>query len=176
MADSASGNPVNPEQSAPPPPPALTAEELLARLQSELINLSARQAEAEKSYNNACHHISEQLAHLSQQQTRPPRTRVKAATPSDYDGDRSKGRSFINSCNVYFRLCADHFADDQARILWALSYMKHGRAAKWADGIFRWEEANDGEARFVDWADFAEEFRMQFFPVDSESGAVNVLV
>ena len=76
---------------------------------------------------------------------------------------------------MYFRLCADHFADDQAWILWALSYMKHGRAAKWADGIFRWEEANDGEARFVDWADFAEEFRTQFFPVDSESGAVNVL-
>ena len=145
--------------------------------------MTARQTETETRFTHTCQLLSEQLAALIPTQHQPappppPRTttsKARVATPSDYDGDRSRGRSFLNSCNIYFRLCDHQFENEQTRILWALSYMKQGRAAKWADAIFRWEERNPGADRFMDWEDFAEEFRAHFFPVDAEASAVNTL-
>ena len=70
------------------------------------------------------------------------------ALPNEFDGDRTKGMAFLRSCQTYFRLCPDSFSDDQMKILWALSYMKSGRAAKWTARIFRWEEENHRMRRF----------------------------
>jgi len=145
--------------------------------------MTTRQAETENRFTETCLLLSQQLALLTTQPQRPPTppaprtasSKARVATPSDYDGDRARGRAFLNSCNIYFRLCESQFENQQARILWALSYMKHGRAAKWADAIFRWEERNPGCDKFLDWEDFADEFRTHFFPVDSEASAVNVL-
>ncbi len=53
--------------------------------------------------------------------------------------------------------------------------MKDGRAARWADQIFRWEEKHEGRARFLDWRHFLEAFQRHFFPVDSEAAAINRL-
>lgn len=53
--------------------------------------------------------------------------------------------------------------------------MKSGRAAKWADSVFRWEEQHPGDSKFLDWSDFVDTFKTHFFPVDSEASAVNVL-
>lgn len=176
--------PAQDQQTAPSPP---TAEQILLQLRQDLHTLTTRQTEAESHFQETCLMLSQQLSLLVNQQQRsdtpappppPPKTtssKAKVATPSDFDGDRSKGRTFLNSCNIYFRLCGSQFENEQARILWALSYMKHGRAAKWADAIFRWEERNPGADRFMDWEDFAEEFRAHFFPVDSEASAVNTL-
>ena len=50
--------------------------------------------------------------------------RVKPASPSDFDGDREKGRAFINTCCIYFSICRDSFKGDQVRIHWALSFFK----------------------------------------------------
>lgn len=176
--------PAQDQQTAPSPP---TAEQILLQLRQDLHTLTTRQTEAESHFQETCLMLSQQLSLLVNQQQcsdtpapppPPPKTtssKAKVATPSDFDGDRSKGRTFLNSCNIYFRLCGSQFENEQARILWALSYMKHGRAAKWADAIFRWEERNPGADRFMDWEDFAEEFRAHFFPVDSEASAVNTL-
>jgi hypothetical protein len=167
-----------------PAQPAFPVEDALVQLQQELHAMAVRQAEAETRFAETCQLLSQQLALLVPNQSERPLTppaprttssKAKVATPSDYDGDRTRGRAFLNSCNIYFRLCESQFENQQARILWALSYMKHGRAAKWADAIFRWEERNPGSDRFMDWEDFADEFRTQFFPVDSEASAVNVL-
>ena len=54
---------------------------------------------------------------------------LKPATLNDFDGDRLKGRAFLNSCRLYISLCENQFQDDQAKIHWALSFMKSGRAA-----------------------------------------------
>lgn len=171
-----------------PPTPQPTAEQILHQLATNMQRMTERQDLAEQNANNALQEIMSQLATLTAAQSvptpvpppppPPPRrstTHAKVATPSEFDGDRLRGRAFINSCSVYFRLCPDHFRDDQEKILWALSYMKQGRAAKWADSIFRWEERNPGDWRFLDWESFVEEFRAHFFPVDSEASAVNVL-
>ena len=55
------------------------------------------------------------------------------ALPTEYDGDRLKGQAFLTSCQTYMRLCPDLFPEEQTKITWALSYMKSGQAAKWAE-------------------------------------------
>ncbi|GLB33380.1 hypothetical protein LshimejAT787_0102640 [Lyophyllum shimeji] len=50
--------------------------------------------------------------------------RLRPALPDSFDGEREKGRAFINSCNLYMSLAPDAFSDEQTRINWALSYMK----------------------------------------------------
>jgi len=55
-----------------------------------------------------------------------------------------------------------------------MSYMKAGRAGRWATCEFE-HEAKSGHLRFIDWVNFEEEFRKDFMPLDSEATAVNVL-
>jgi len=55
-----------------------------------------------------------------------------------------------------------------------MSYMKTGRANRWATCEFE-QEAKNSHLRFIDWLDFEEEFRKDFMPLDSESAAINVL-
>jgi hypothetical protein len=105
----------------------------------------------------------------------PPATaltqsRLKPATPGEYDGNRVKGCAFYNSCMLYMRLCAAEFPDDQAKINWVLSYMKGGRAAIWADWIVRYD-SNNTMPRFATWELFASAFRSSFFPENEATDA-----
>jgi hypothetical protein len=59
--------------------------------------------------------------------------RLKPGVPPSFDGDREKGRAFMNSCVLYQLLCAAEFQDDQAKIHWVLSYMKSDCTATFAD-------------------------------------------
>lgn len=102
------------------------------------------------------------------------KTSLKPSSPSEFDGDRSKGKAFITSCRTYIRLCPEAFEDDATQIIWAMSYMKSGRAGRWATREFE-HEARDGHLRFVDWLDFEEEFRKDFLPLNLEAAAVNTL-
>jgi hypothetical protein len=107
-----------------------------------------------------------------------PRQRTaRPAAPPDFDGDRSKGRAFLNSCQTYIRLCPKEFLDEQTKIVWAMSYMKSGRAQKWTERIFRWEQQpeNAGSARYIDWEDFRNEFQKEFTPAHADALAVNRL-
>jgi len=67
--------------------------------------------------------------------------------------------------------------DKQAKIVWAMSYMKAGQAAKWSAHVFGWEEQpeNVGYHKFVDWEDFWDEFKREFCPVYADSAAINQL-
>jgi len=167
-------------------------------LQTAMAALMARQEKTEDTFERAINNIQAHIDRLTAAQNassapatastshtvssdphtptlRSSTSKIKPATPSDFSGDRTRGRAFLNSCQTYIRLCPDHFPSDQHKILWALSFMKDGRAAKWADQIFRWEEAHDGSERFLDWEDFSDEFRQNFFPLDVETAAVNRL-
>jgi hypothetical protein len=62
---------------------------------------------------------------------------LKPVTPNDFDGDRIKGQAFLNSCQLYISLCEDQFKDEQAKIHWALSFMKSRRAALYANSMLR---------------------------------------
>ena len=102
---------------------------------------------------------------------RPP----PPALPNEFDGDRSRGQAFLTSCQTYMRLCSDSFPSEQTKITWALSYMKSGRALKWAERIFQWEEKNGGYPRFLDWEEFRKDFRKDFCPAHSDVAAINKL-
>ena len=108
----------------------------------------------------------------------PPRShKARPSVPTDFDGDHSKGIAFLNSCQTYIRLCPEDFADEQTKIIWAMSYMKSGRAQKWTAHIFRWEQQpeNSGANKFFDWEDFCNEFRKEFTPAHSDALAINRL-
>jgi len=130
------------------------------------------------------------LAGMTQIQAQPPtaathptasavktKNDLKPSPPPNFDGDRHKGRGFINTCQVYFRLRPDNFPDEQTKIQWAMTYMNQGRAQKWANRVYHWEAipANAGNPHFVDWDDFRSRFRAEFFPLHSDAVATNKL-
>ena len=99
---------------------------------------------------------------------------LKPSFPPDFAGDRNSGKAFLTSCRTYIRLCPDSFEDEPTKIIWAMSYMKTGRAGRWAAREFELE-AKIGALRFTDWYDFEDEFRKDFLPLDSEATAINIL-
>jgi hypothetical protein len=90
-----------------------------------------------------------------------PRRRVKPSPPSDFSGDRTKGRAFINSCDLYIRLASEQFSSEEDKINWAYSFMKSGRAALFVDRMMRFE-ARVGTPKFTDWAEFRKTFTAEF--------------
>jgi len=99
---------------------------------------------------------------------------LKPSTPSKFNGDRSAGKAFLTSCQTYICLCPESFEDNLTKVVWAMSYMKAGRAGRWANHEFE-HEAKSGQLHFIDWVDFEEEFRKDFMPFNSKAAAVNVL-
>ena len=71
--------------------------------------------------------------------TPTPISRLHPANPSDFDGDRSKGRVFLNSCELVYTLCLSDFTNDHSHVLWTLSFMKTGRANSFIEQTLQWE-------------------------------------
>jgi len=111
----------------------------LATLEQALAELQAKDA-------NTQHKLDIFISHIPQSENPIPSTQItsvtlkthglKPALLSEFNGDRTKGMAFLNSCQVYICLCPNSFTDEQAKIIWAMSYMKAGRAAKWSARIF----------------------------------------
>ena len=49
------------------------------------------------------------------------------------------------------QLCPDNFWDEQAKIIWAMSYVKAGWVSKWTARIFRWEEQPENSDSSTFW-------------------------
>jgi len=115
------------------------------------------------------------LKTASPEASAPPRkkTSLRPSPPADFNGDRTKGKAFLMSCRAYIRLVPESFDDEAQQIVWAMTFMKSGRASVWAQRIFREEEAHG--LPFVDWFDFENEFRKHFTPLNSEATAINKL-
>jgi hypothetical protein len=105
---------------------------------------------------------------------REPSRGLKPATPNDFDGDRLKGRAFLNTCRLYISLCESQFRDDQAMIHWALSFMKSGRAALYSNRILR-REASEVLPAFVSWKGFELDFISKFCPKNEATVALTKL-
>jgi len=67
------------------------------------------------------------------------------------------GKAFLTSCQVFIRLRPEAFQDEATKVVWAMSYMNSGRAAKWVSRTLD-QEASLGRLRFLDWMDFEDEF------------------
>ncbi|GLB38036.1 hypothetical protein LshimejAT787_0410870 [Lyophyllum shimeji] len=97
--------------------------------------------------------------------------RLRPAPPDSFDGEREKGRAFINSCDLYMSLTPDAFPDEQTRINWVLSYMKGGRAARFAARTLRYPNSHGGVPRFGTYAEFRAQFIVEFCPRDEKRKA-----
>ena len=64
-----------------------------------------------------------------QQVPAPAPDRVKFAEPSTFDGSHTQYKTFIQELELFLR--GYHVADDQTKIIVALSYMKEGPALEW---------------------------------------------
>jgi hypothetical protein len=97
---------------------------------------------------------------------------IKLASPDNFDGDRSKGRAFLTSCELYLSLAGPDYPDEQSCIHWALSFFKSGCAATFSEHIVR-QEMRTGVMGFADWTDFTSEFMSTFCP---ENEAMSMLM
>ncbi len=93
---------------------------------------------------------------------------LKPSPPPDFDGDHFAGKAFLMSCRTYIWLHLEAFDDGFVKIVWAMSYIKSGRASRWMTWEFK-TEARNGRFRFLDWLDFEEEFRKDFLPLNAEA-------
>jgi len=103
-----------------------------------------------------------------------PHHRPKLSCPLDFNRERHNGHAFLNSCSLYIHLALEQFHNKQKKILWALTFFKGGRTAKWSENIFR-QEADTGVFPIQTWGDFEQQFRLHFFPVNAEADMINTL-
>ena len=88
---------------------------------------------------------------------------VKPKEPEAFDGSREKAPTFVRSVQQYVRLMSHQFRSEEDKIVWALSYMSEGRAARWANMIFENHiETTDREKKIATWGDFVVMLRKEF--------------
>jgi len=183
-------------------PPAVA--DALGYLQHHLQELTKRQNASEHVINNTLMGLTAQIQQLTQLMTGPAltptvapspvttspppvnppspvpststkqRTRPKLPSLPDFSGEQTSSRAFLNFCTLYLRLAPEQFSCDEEKIFWTLAFFKDGRTARWSENFFR-QEVDTGIFPIQSWADFEQQFRSQFFPVNAEADAVNAL-
>jgi len=99
-----------------------------------------------------------------------PRQRVKAREPDSYDGtDPSKLRAFLSQCKLVFRSSPQAFANDELKIMYAVSYLK-GTALRWFEPILSLDEIDLPLHAYV-WNAFEEELKSTFGEPDPVASA-----
>jgi hypothetical protein len=105
---------------------------------------------------------------------REGRTGPKPAAPADFEGDRTKGRAFLNSVQWYMRSRGHEFRDTDHKVAWTLSFMKSGRALTFVNQITRQTE-KQGHIPYETWSQFWKELEKRFLPIDESEEAINTL-
>jgi len=123
--------------------PAPTESERIHNLEQAVAEMKSEITASHKLFQS---YISQQMGKTPPTEDPPPSPRrpasrlsdttsagrkklsLKPSTPSEFDGDRAKGKAFLTSCRTYIRLCLEAFDDEVQQIVWAMSYMKTGRA------------------------------------------------
>jgi hypothetical protein len=91
---------------------------------------------------------------------------IKVAKPDDYDGSPANVEKFLHQCNLY--LASETFSDRQ-KIIFALSYMKLGRALPWAE--MKLEQLNAGFYLGHSWTTLQKDIRDAFGDTDRKATA-----
>jgi hypothetical protein len=92
--------------------------------------------------------------------------KIKVATPDIFTGDLAKSEEFINSLHLYFY--GNPGIPDDAKITFALSYMKGGTAGQWSKRILKeYSQARKDPS----WDSFLDDFRRSFSDPDPQGTA-----
>lgn len=112
-----------------------------------------------------------------EKQSKKP-SEIKIGSPNDYDGNSETALQWFNSVTVYLILNKHIYDDDTNRIIFALSFMKSGPAAAWANTIN--EEAlrqkpNGARMGWGSWPAFDAAFKASFTYGDTQAKALDGL-
>ncbi|ESK95370.1 hypothetical protein Moror_3870 [Moniliophthora roreri MCA 2997] len=108
----------------------------------------------------------------------------KVAVPNSYDGSASKASTFLMEVDLYLMANDTLYPTDKDKILFTLSYMKDGHAAKWMKAktdkykqALKEKQAKPSDTKPEDqihlmmWEEFLEDFKKAFQPVDMGTNA-----
>jgi hypothetical protein len=101
----------------------------------------------------------------------PTKNRLRPGLPLDFDSNRAKGHDFLKSCSLYMSLCSSDFADNQAKILWVLSYMKSRHGSNFTSDLVKYAETN-GCDYYADWPAFHVTFIKNFLPANESTTTI----
>src|ERR1700753_920474 len=95
------------------------------------------------------------------------------ATPTPFDGTYSKAQSFLNSCTLYIDGRAAEFPDDAAKVYFAVSYIKEGKAKTWLDNLL--QNGSTVLDIFPSWIAFIRAFNTRFSDPLAEDSAKRLI-
>lgn len=145
----------DPEMETDPPPSderISRLEQLVAELSATVHTLSTRLAAAEAKVLTLETPAPAPSAPVSVSTSRP-----RFPPPPHFDGDREKGRAFIEALQLY--ASAVTFDDDQQAIAWALSFCSSGHA------IFVRRDYLSAHIAWPTWDAFLDYLRLEFLPI-----------
>ena len=153
--------------SAPPPPAGKVKEEEVNK-DTELLNQIRWMMEEA---------VEDGFKQEDENRSKKP-SEIKIGTPSDYDGNPSTAKQWLNTVIVYIILNKHIYNDDAKRIMFAQSFMKTGPAAAWAN--VKNEEAlqlkpNGARVGWGTWSAFETHFKSSFAYGDAKAIALNEL-
>uniref|UniRef100_A0A0W0GCK7 Putative reverse transcriptase-rnase h-integrase n=1 Tax=Moniliophthora roreri TaxID=221103 RepID=A0A0W0GCK7_MONRR len=91
---------------------------------------------------------------------------VKAALPRAFTGTRKDAKKFLQEVLIYIALNPKAFPDDRLKKLFLLSYMTDRPGEFWKNDKTNLLLTFDAEAKKVTWAEFIDDFRTSFKPLD----------
>ncbi|KAI3603641.1 hypothetical protein WG66_006094 [Moniliophthora roreri] len=91
---------------------------------------------------------------------------VKAALPRAFTGARKDVKRFLREVLIYVALNPKAFPDDRSKKLFLLFYMTDGPGEFWKNNKTNLLLAFDPKAEKVTWADFLEDFKTSFEPLN----------
>ncbi|ESK83814.1 hypothetical protein Moror_13545 [Moniliophthora roreri MCA 2997] len=91
---------------------------------------------------------------------------VKAALPRAFTGQRKEAKRFLQEVLLYIALNPKTFTTDKTKKLFLLSYMTNRLGEFWKNDKTDFLLAHDSKAEKVTWAEFIEDFKLLFEPLD----------
>ena len=133
------------------------------------------QGPGERDLAQALEHLANKIAGMPS--ASKPKSQVKPRVPDTFDGsDPGKLETFIFQCNMYLAIRSSDFSDDEARVTFALSYLK-GSPQDWFQSEISHVAAEGGKLPkwFTRYSSFLDELKRLFGPRDPITDAMNSL-
>jgi hypothetical protein len=126
---------------------------------SALFQLLAQLVQGQQDFGQAVTQILNQPAPVPQTQSAPP-PKASVAEPDVYDGKYDTFDPFMSQLYLLFSAKSAVYANDQMKIVTALSFMKKGFAGTWATNVTK--ELREGTITFANWTAFERKLKEVF--------------
>jgi hypothetical protein len=126
---------------------------------SALFQLLAQLIQEQQDFGQAVTQILNQPVPVPQTQPAPP-PKASVAEPDVYDGKYDTFDPFMSQLYLLFSAKLAIYANDQMKIVTALSFMKKGFAGTWATNVTK--ELREGTITFANWTVFERKLKEVF--------------